>query len=301
LAFSGPLTIGPYHASTLLGTGSYGDVYAVTDADNHEFALKWLKEGAERQGRLRFENEIWALRRLEHPSIPKVIEEGEHAGRPYLVMTRARGSSLRVRLETQLRTGGIMPEIRTLHVAIAILDAVQHMQGLGISHRDIKDANIVATSDTQSVVLIDFGFCRGPGQPNEAETFWYAGAGRFSPPSKIENPRKVHPNHDVFAVGVVLYLMLTNKYPWDASSPAELRRRMLRVRPRLICDINPFASKDTSLFVDGLLTTDDDARPRAGDALTAVREMRDLLESRYKAPRIATGRSIEYPALHRNL
>jgi len=56
--------------------------------DDVEFALKWLRSDAERQGAYRFQNEIWALEKLDHPAIPKLIDRGEHDGCPYLYASK---------------------------------------------------------------------------------------------------------------------------------------------------------------------------------------------------------------------
>src|SRR5207237_3803295 len=92
-----------------------------------------------------------------------------------------------------------------------------YMHDQGVYHRDVKDDNIIATDAGREVTLVDLGFCKGLGQPSQVQTVWNAGAARYAPPEKLDHPADANPTHDVFAVGVVAYLLLTNQYPWDFS------------------------------------------------------------------------------------
>lgn len=82
---------GNYRVERQLGPGgAYGVAYLVSDKDNNQAVLKWLKPEAPREGRARFENEVWALKKLAHPYLPKFIDRGEAEGRPYIVMSFAK-------------------------------------------------------------------------------------------------------------------------------------------------------------------------------------------------------------------
>src|SRR5713226_3638454 len=207
--------VGNYKVLKRLGSGSFGETFQVTSPDDTEYALKLLRSGADKDARLRFLNEIWALKSLNHPVIPKFISEGEYDGRPYLVESLAQGKSLRQQLAEQRGEGGASSQMRVLSIVIAVLDGLAHMHERGILHRDVKDDNIIANRSVSHVSLIDFGFCKGPQQPADVPSVWNVGAARYCPPSKLDHPTNAHPTHDVFAVGVVGYLLLTNCYPWD--------------------------------------------------------------------------------------
>src|SRR5258708_35497131 len=131
--------IGRFKVLAKLGSGSYGDVFKVEDDGGRHFALKRIQGSAPKDAAKRFENEIWALRSLDHPSIPKFIERGEDNGQPFFVMTFCQGASLR-RLHEQL-CQDLAPcgVTRVPAVLGAVLNALVPTHERGSCHRDIKD------------------------------------------------------------------------------------------------------------------------------------------------------------------
>lgn len=277
-----PERIDDYEVEQLLGSGAFGHTYQVRTPEGEHFALKWLRSDPEPTGPKRFENEVWALKHMSHPSIPAYRGEGMHQGRPYLVMSLAEGQTLQSFLDQQIRERGTMSELRVLNVARSILSALAHAQDRGIYHRDVKLANVIASASAQRVALIDFGVCKGQGQPNDAATFWNAGASRTSPPTKLRHPTEVHPTHDVFAVGVIAYALLTNRYPWSVGHSEDrghLEDLMLHTSPTPIDSLNSFVTPSVSDFFMRLLTVDDDRRPSAAEAVAQC----DALLQRFEA------------------
>jgi serine/threonine protein kinase len=201
-----------------LGSGSFADTFRVKSPDEIEYALKWLRAGVDAEARDRFENEVWALETLDHRGIPKLIQRGIFEQRPYLVESLARGRSLRKQSKQQIEQHGTASVVQVLTILKGIFDALAYMHSRGILHRDIKDDNVIASPSDNHIFLIDFGYCKGTGQPNDVASFWNVGAGRYSPPKKLEHPANADPSHDIFAVGVLGYLLLTNQYPWDVST-----------------------------------------------------------------------------------
>lgn len=301
---TGPIAkIDEYRILESLGSGSFAETFRVAATDGTEYALKLLRSGADHDALLRFQNEVWALKSLEHRVIPKFITEGTYNGRPYLVESLALGKSLRKRLQEQREEGGASSQMRVLSIAVALLDALAHMHERGILHRDVKDDNIIATPSVSHVTLIDFGFCKGRGQPAEVPSVWNVGAARYCPPSKLEHPTNAHPTHDVFAVGVVGYLLLTNSYPWDISQSEDaghLRERMLTRPPRPISDLNSLVSREVSDFFVRLLALDDDARPAASNAKQECDELREKVSAHSAAPVISRERAIIFPRVVRD-
>lgn len=291
-----------YRTEEYLGRGSYGDVFRVV-RDDKQYALKWLRNDVEADAAKRFENEIWALQQLHHPVVPEFVARGMNLDRPYAVMTLARGRSLRKVALEQAQESTLIGQVRILTITVAVLDALAHILGRGICHRDVKDDNIVATESASQVSLIDFGFCRGAGQPQEVQTVWNAGAARYSPPSKLEHPAYVHLTHDVFAVGVVAYLLLTNSYPWDLhgnDDVGDLRKRMLRDKPEAIATLNPQVSREVAEFFGSLLRIDDDHRPTAELALQTARNIFEGLANKRAAPAVSPTRRIIFPRVLRD-
>ena len=298
-----PSAFGPYQVLEYLNGGSFGHVYRVCKHCHHQYALKWLRADAEREGIQRFENEAWALNKLDHPVIPKLVDQGQSDGRPYIVMTLARGTSLRKLFSDQLKEGGASGHMRVLAIAEAVLDALTHMQERRIYHRDVKDDNIVATDSVSHVSLLDFGFCKGSRQPVDVASFFKVGAPRYSPPSKLRHPAKVHPTHDVFAVGVVAYLLLTNQYPWSVSETEDAGDLEEQMRTRAlvpVSEINNLVPKDVSRFFANLLDIDDDHRPNPSKARDEARKLLAACSSQIAAPAISRRRQITFPRVIRD-
>jgi len=298
-----PSSFGNYSVIRHIGSGAFAHTYEAQKPNEDPCAIKWLKENPAEHGHERFRNETWALRQLAHPNIPKFLGEGSHLGRPYIVMSLARGVSLREISNAQLRDKGSMSQQRLVGILEEVLSALEHMHSQTIFHRDVKHDNIVSNPSESQVMLIDLGMCTGVGQPVDAATFWNAGASRFSPPSKLRYPSKNHPNHDSFAVGVLAYLLLTNDYPWSVGlneDRGSLEDHMQVHRPTPIHQINRFVSRDVSDFVASLLSIDDDARPSASQALRQIQEIRKKASDDLVPPAIAHGLAIKHPRVMRD-
>ncbi|MEJ7925774.1 protein kinase [Sphingobium sp. AN641] len=267
---------------TFISAGTFAEAYAISREEisgppNEKLAImKWLRADAPQGGRDRFMNEIWALQRLQHPAIPKFISEGELEGRPYIVMSRAPGRSLRKRLLDPVGERGTFGEKWVLRVIVALLSAVCSAQAEGITHRDIKDDNVVCDDTAESVFLIDFGFCKGVSQPVDADSFFQVGAPRYSPPAKLRHPSVTHPTQDVFAIGVLAYLLLTNTYPWSVSSDQDhgfLADLMENSIPPEVTDLNSTVSFEMANLVSSLIIPDDQRRPDASISLARAKEI----------------------------
>lgn len=285
-----PENFGPYKNLGFLGEGSYARTFRV-QIGSERFALKWLLPSARPEGRPRFENEIWALQSLNHRAIPRFIDQGMHDGQPYLVMTLAKGKSLRQQLRLNSRWAAVSGEKWVLSVLRVISDALAHMQAQkgGIFHRDIKDDNVIATADARAISLIDFGFCKSSQQPREVATPRNAGKIWFSPPSKLHNASYTHKTHDIFGVGVLGYLLLTNELPWlvpDDQDAGHLQELMQSTRPIRVDILNSLVSRKTASLIDLFLETVDDVRPTPAEALGKLEEALHEFSGRRMPPRL---------------
>lgn len=298
-----PKSFGEYLVQGPLGSGAFATTFSVTAADGNAYAVKWLREDPALHGRERFKNEAWALGTLTHDSIPKLVQQGELLGRPYIVMSLARGITLRQISDTQIHEKGTMSELRLLGVLESVLSALVHMHTKGIYHRDVKHDNVIASPSEAHVTLVDLGMCTGVGQPIDTATFWNAGASRFSPPSKLHNPSHSHPNHDVFGVGVIAYLLLTNIYPWSVGSNEDrgnLEDLMKSHRPTPIHQLNRQISKVVSDVLMLLITIRDDVRPSAAEALKRIQEVREKSANELSPPAVNRGANVTFPRVMRD-
>ena len=219
-------------------------------------------------------------------------------------MTLAPGQTLKNAIEDLSLTGGLHGDILVMKILAKLLSAVAHMHEKGLVHRDIKDANVVATRDAESVSLIDFGFCK-PAWTSSIrldDSFWRAGSARFSPPSKLEDSARALPTHDVFAIGVIGYRLLTGDYPWSAASdqgPHTLRELELTTVPVPIIEKNSHTAPAVSGIIAHLLQINDSDRPSAQEAAGEVEAFLEL--ARNSGMRLVRGKTrLSYPHVSRD-
>lgn len=287
-SFSYPEQIGGYRILKDLSKGSYGNALLAKDQKDNEVVIKLLRHDHAPGGRERYENEVWALEKLEHPNIPKLIDKGFYETYPYLVMQKATGETLGKIVSRNKKEGGVMSQLDALTIIDGVLDSLVYSHSKNILHRDIKDENVIFDRSTSAVWLIDFGFCKGETPVEENDSFWNVGAARFSPPAKLNHPSESKENHDVFAVGVLGYLLLTNEYPWSVSKREDrghLLDSMKKIIPEPVHISNRFVNKKVSEFIRKLMIIDDDLRPSASEALNEIRKIKSEIENPISQPK----------------
>ncbi|HTY41406.1 MAG TPA: tetratricopeptide repeat protein [Thermoanaerobaculia bacterium] len=218
-------TIGPYALVSPLGRGGMGEVWVAERRDGQfqqRVALKLLKRGIDSEGiRRRFLQERQVLARLDHPHIARLLDGGESEGRPYFVMELVEGEPItehcrqrRLSLEERLR------------LLVTCCEAVDAAHRNLVVHRDIKPSNILVTADGQAK-LLDFGIAKVLADDGDATRFTQAEERVLTPsyaaPEQILG-EPVTTATDVYALGVVLYQLLTGMLPHvrDAASAARL-------------------------------------------------------------------------------
>ena len=198
-----------------LGAGGMGLVFrGVREVDGEPVAVKVLPRGlsGDPEWRERFQREAAALSVLDHPHIVKILGSGETLdGRLYLAMELVEGCDLR-RL---LRTGKLEPA-RALDIAEKVAAALAHAHGRGIVHRDIKPGNILV-GDGGVVKVADFGIARAITGTASSFTLTQTreafGTPYYIAPEVAADATTASPASDVYALGVMLYEMLTGRVP----------------------------------------------------------------------------------------
>jgi serine/threonine protein kinase/Tfp pilus assembly protein PilF len=214
--------IGAYRLLEHIGEGGFGVVYMAEQQQpvRRKVALKVLKPGMDtRQVIARFEAERQALALMDHPNIARIFDGGEtDGGRPYFVMELVRGVPI-----TDFCDQNQLPPQDRLKLFLTVCQAVQHAHLKGIIHRDLKPSNVLVTlhDGTAVVKVIDFGIAKATGRQLTAKTLFtnYAqmiGTPMYMSPEQAEmSGLDIDTRTDIYALGVLLYELLTGTTPFD--------------------------------------------------------------------------------------
>jgi serine/threonine protein kinase/tetratricopeptide (TPR) repeat protein len=214
--------IGPYKLLQQIGEGGMGTVYMAeqTQPVQRKVALKIIKPGMDsRQVIARFEAERQALALMDHPNIARVLDAGTtDTGRPYFVMELVKG----VPITKYCDLHHLTPKQR-LELFVPVCQAVQHAHQKGIIHRDLKPSNVlVAEFDERPVArVIDFGVAKAAG-PKLTDRTLFTELGQvvgtleyMSPEQAKLNALDIDTRSDIYALGVLLYVLLTGTTPFE--------------------------------------------------------------------------------------
>ena len=209
---------GRYVIERELGEGGMATVHLAKDVKhNRNVALKVLKpELAAVVGAERFLAEIETTANLQHPHILPLFDSGEADGFLFYVMPYVEGETLRQRIERQKQLG----VKESLAIATKVADALDYAHERGVVHRDIKPANILLSERGEPLVA-DFGIALAVAQAGAGritETGLSLGTPHYMSPEQATGDRDIDPRSDVYALGCVLYEMLSGDPPFSASS-----------------------------------------------------------------------------------
>lgn len=219
------LTIGRYKLLQKIGEGGYGSVWKAeqTTPVTRHVALKIIKQGMDtREVIARFEAERQALAMMEHPNIAKVLDAGATAqGRPFFVMELVRGLPV-----TQFCTEQKCPTTQRLALFCDICSAVHHAHQKGIIHRDLKPSNVLVALESDKAVpkVIDFGIAKAIDTKLTEKTLFtrvdqFVGTPAYmSPEQASSRGQDLDTRVDIYALGVLLYELLSGKLPFDPES-----------------------------------------------------------------------------------
>ena len=235
--FGEPITgkaIGRYEVGRLIGAGGMGEVYAARDVTlQRDVALK-IASGTNDAAHARLRREAQHASQLNHPHICTIHEVGDMDGRPYIVMEYVEGT----RMDELVPAGGLPAETVIRH-GIQIADALAHAHVHGITHRDLKAANVVVTPEGRAKVL-DFGLAQTFSRQNLKElsesqvsvTAEGVMAGTLScmAPELLRGTAG-DGRSDIWAFGVLLYEMCAGKRPFAGTTCFELSAAILHEAP----------------------------------------------------------------------
>jgi WD40 repeat protein/serine/threonine protein kinase len=216
--------IGPYKLMELIGEGGMGLVFVAEQQQpvRRRVALKVIKPGMDtRQVIARFEAERQALALMDHPNIARVLDGGTtDSGRPYFVMELVKGVPI-----TQFCDDNRLAPRHRLELFVSVCQAVQHAHQKGIIHRDLKPSNVLVASHdgTPVVKIIDFGVAKAIGQQLTEKTVYtqltqMVGTPLYMSPEQAgQSSLDIDTRTDVYALGVLLYELLTSMTPFDSE------------------------------------------------------------------------------------
>jgi len=261
--------LGPYEIQSSLGAGGMGEVYRARDTRlDRTVAIKILPEHLSDSptARLRFDREARAISSLSHPNICHLYDVGQHEGDSYLVMEYLEGETLADRLRK-----GPLPLEQVLKVGTEICEGLEKAHRSGGVHRDLKPGNIMLTKS--GAKLMDFGLAKAPAalgtlssshslatvsQPLTTEGT-IVGTIHYMAPEQVEG-KEADTRSDLFALGAVLYEMVTGKRAFEGKTTASTIAAILAAEPKPISALQPLSPPALDHLIKTCVAKDPDER-----------------------------------------
>jgi serine/threonine-protein kinase len=259
----GDLIADRYRLVRLVARGGMGAVYEA----QHTFlgrrvAIKLIAgDSFRRPASLeRFEREAKAAGSLESEHIAAVVDYGVAAdGAPFLVMEYVEGEDLARVLERYR----VLPAIRAVNLAIDLCRGLERAHTKGIVHRDLKPSNVIVARRSDGADLakiLDFGVAKLPGDPASTQPGTLLGTALYMPPEQARDAKSVDHRADIYAVGVMLYEMLSGERPHDGDTPNAVVYHLLHERVTPVREHRPDLPPELAEVVERAMASDVDAR-----------------------------------------
>jgi tetratricopeptide (TPR) repeat protein/TolB-like protein len=225
----GTLVAGRYRIVGQLGLGGMGVVYRALDQElDQEVAVKVLRAelGADPEWVERFRRELVLAREVTHKNVVRIHDIGESEGVRFLTMRLVEGQSL---LDVLTREGKL-PAERAVRIFRQVAEALQQAHEAGIVHRDLKPANVLLSPD-DTAYLTDFGVARSLDRDGHTRAGVVPGTLDYLSPEQVAGD-PADARSDIYALGILLYEMLTGELPFAQGSRAEVLAQRIAGRPR---------------------------------------------------------------------
>ncbi len=263
---------GRYKLLERIGSGGMSVVYRSQDLLlGRIVAVKMLHESFSNDEDFlrRFRQEAYSAASLQHPNIVTVHDVGEDGHAQYIVMEYVNGQTLKQIIRQYNNDGQLMPTSRFLDLTIQICDGIGYAHRANLVHCDVKPQNVLVTRDDR-IKVADFGIALAISEASQKiqdEEMWGTPQ-YFSPEQAAGEPPT--PASDVYAIGVIMFEMLTGQLPFTAESPTALALKHIQETPPKVGDLNPEVPEQLELIVDKVLAKEPAGRYRTAGQLGRV-------------------------------
>jgi WD40 repeat protein len=261
----GPASVPGFELLRELGRGGMGVVYlARQDGLGRLVALKMILAGehAGKHERRRFRSEAEAAARLQHPNVVPVFEVGEHAGHPYMALEYCPGGGLDRKL-----AGTPLPPREAAVLAQTLARAVQAAHDKGVVHRDLKPANVLL-ADGGVPKVTDFGLAKRLDSGGLTATGNVMGTPSYMAPEQaLGEAARIGPATDVYALGAILYELLTGRPPFRAATTWDTLGQVINDIPVSVRQLQPKTPVDLETICLKCLRKDSTGRYRTAAEL----------------------------------
>ncbi len=270
---SGEFTVlnGRYKLLERIGSGGMSVVYKTHDLSlGRLVAVKMLHESLTGdEGFLqRFQHEAHAAANLQHQNIVTVHDIGQDGHRHYIVMEFVDGRTLKQIIRQQAKLERPMPINRTLDLVIQVCNGIGYAHRAHLVHCDVKPQNILVTRDDR-VKVADFGIARAVSEASQQQEARAWGTPQYFSPEQA-NGYPPTPASDVYAIGVILFEMLTGRLPFQAESHTAYALKHLHETPPLVTTINPSVPPQLEQIIAKVLAKEPAGRYRTAGQLSRI-------------------------------
>jgi len=268
---------GRFEIAELLGEGGMGAVYAGVDRTTRSrVAIKIVqaRSSVQLDALHRFLREATAAATVAHPAIVRVLHvDVSEDGMLFQAQELVKG----VTLQSVLEEGKAWEPGRGARLGSVLCEALAAAHARGIIHRDVKPSNVMLTPEPPGLKLLDFGIAklydrpRGPDQRTETGTGSILGTPAYMAPEQVEGTKELTAAVDVYAVGLVLFVLLAGRHPFDEKTPWGIAYSHMCVDAPDLRTLSPAIPAALSAIVGECLRKEPEGRPTAADLAKRLR------------------------------